>query len=76
MLKKRTLTNLYNGLQYYRQTAVTGGLFLQSEFDKVTRKSVGRAAIEELHDIHTALDTAVLLSATHLKGASHLMFPK
>lgn len=60
MLKKRTLTNLYNGLQYYRQTIGAGEFFLQPEFDKVTRKSVSRSAIEELHDIHTALDTAVL----------------
>jgi hypothetical protein len=60
MLQKRTLTNLYNGLQYYRETKSAGGLFLQSEFDKVTRKSVSRSAIEELHDIHTALDHAVL----------------
>ena len=60
MLKKRTLTNLYNGLQYYRETIGAGGFFLQSEFDKVTRKSVSRSAIEELHDIHTALDYAVL----------------
>lgn len=60
MLKNRTLTNLYNGLQYYRETAQAGQLFLQSEFDKVTRKSVSRAQIEELHDLHTALDHVVL----------------
>ncbi|MCA9948207.1 MAG: class I SAM-dependent DNA methyltransferase, partial [Anaerolineales bacterium] len=70
MVKKRTLTNLYNGLVYYRQTRhdkfsklVMSGeskLFLQAEFDKVTRKSVSRALIEELDDIHRALDTAVL----------------
>ncbi|VAW31144.1 hypothetical protein MNBD_CHLOROFLEXI01-3083, partial [hydrothermal vent metagenome] len=28
--------------------------------DKVTRKSVGRSDIQELDDIHTALDNAVL----------------
>ena len=60
MLQKRTLTNLYNGLQYYRETKAAGSIFLQSEFDKVTRSSVSRSAIEELHDIHTALDHAVL----------------
>lgn len=60
MLNQRTLTNLYNGLQYYRQTVQSGQLFLQSEFDKVTRHSISRAQIEELHDIHTGLDTAVL----------------
>ena len=71
MLKKRTLTNLYNGLQYYRETTRPQGfakplgsaqtnMFLQAEFDKVTRKSVTRADIQELDDIHTALDEAVL----------------
>lgn len=56
MLKNRTLTNLYNGLQYYRQNRA---LFLQSEFDKVTRKSVSRAQIAELDDLHRGLETAV-----------------
>lgn len=80
MVKKRTLTNLYNGLQYFRDTAAAPArhtissrnrmsgmstpdapkLFAQAQFDKVTRKSVSRAEIEELHDIHTALDRAVL----------------
>ncbi len=65
MLKKRTLTNLYNGLVYYRQTVKSaarqpGNLFMQAEFDKVTRRSVTREQIQELDDIHTALDTAVL----------------
>ncbi|KAA3662809.1 MAG: hypothetical protein DWQ04_12435 [Chloroflexi bacterium] len=60
MLKKRTLTNLYNGLQYYRSTVKSGQLFAQADFDKVTRKSVTRSDIEELDDIHTALDHAVL----------------
>ncbi|MCB0028613.1 MAG: class I SAM-dependent DNA methyltransferase, partial [Anaerolineales bacterium] len=60
MLNKRTLTNLYNGLVYYRETVKAGELFLKPEFDKVTRKSVSRAEIQELDDIHTALDHAVL----------------
>ena len=71
MVKKRTLTNLYNGLVYYRETRPSRSgrprrsdgettLFLQTEFDKVTRKSVTRADIQELDDIHTALDHAVL----------------
>jgi hypothetical protein len=60
MLKKRTLTNLYNGLVYYRQTVKAGHLFDPDEFDKVTRQSVSRADIQELDDIHAALDTAVL----------------
>lgn len=60
LLKQRTLTNLYNGLVYYRETVKAGKLFMQDEFDKVTRKSVSRSAIQELDDIHTALDHAVL----------------
>ena len=60
MLKKRTLTNLYNGLVNYRQTVKAGQLFDPAEFAKVTRKSVTRAEIQELDDIHTALDHAVL----------------
>ena len=68
LVKNRTLTNLYNGLVYYRETvraghvgaglrpAPTGApkLFDRAEFDKVTRKSVTP------DDIHAALDTAVL----------------
>ena len=71
MVKKRTLTNLYNGLVYYRQTVVratrrvapTGNapaLWDEAEFAKVTRKAVSRSEIQELDDIHTALDNAVL----------------
>ncbi|MCB0000036.1 MAG: hypothetical protein KDE56_29935, partial [Anaerolineales bacterium] len=60
MVKNRTLTNLYNGLVYYRETVKAGKLFDRAAFDKETRKSVSRAAIEELDDIHTALDVAVL----------------
>jgi type II restriction/modification system DNA methylase subunit YeeA len=59
-LQNRTLTNLYNGLAYYRQTVKAGKPFLQSEFDKETRKSLGRAEVQELDDIHVGLDTAVL----------------
>ncbi len=61
MVQNRTLTNLYNGLVYYRETVKAGGgLFQQSEFNKVTRGSVSRAEIQELDDMHTALDNAVL----------------
>ncbi len=60
MVKNRTLTNLYNGLVYYRETVKAGKIFDRAEFDKVTRKSVTRADIQELDDIHTALDHAVL----------------
>lgn len=60
MLKKRTLTNLYNGLVYYRQNKQSGQPFNQAEFAKNTRNSVTRADIEELDDIHVGLDNAVL----------------
>ena len=60
MVKKRTLTNLYNGLVYYRQTVKSGEPFIQAAFDKGTRHSVSRAEIQEVDDIHTALDHAVL----------------
>jgi hypothetical protein len=69
LLKSRTLTNLYNGLTYYRQTVGAGLVparpvpaqpFNQATFDKETRQSVTRPEIEELNDIHAGLDTAVL----------------
>ena len=60
MLKRRTLTNLYNGLVYYRETVRQRELFDPAQFNKVTRKSVTRSQIQELDDIHRALDEAVL----------------
>lgn len=60
LLKVRTLTNLYNGLTYYRDTAKQGRFFDPAQFAKVTRHSVTRPDIIELDDIHTALDAAVL----------------
>ncbi len=60
ILKKRTLTNLYNGLAYYRQTANNEPLFNQMEFETVTKTAVTRPEIEELDDIHVGLDRAVL----------------
>lgn len=60
MLKKRTLTNLYNGLVYYRETVKVGQLFDRAVFDNLTRNAVTRAEIQELDDIHNGLDTAVL----------------
>jgi type II restriction/modification system DNA methylase subunit YeeA len=63
-LKARTLTNLYNGLVYYRQTVRrplgSGGGWDAAEFRKVTRGSATRSEIQELDDIHMALDNAVL----------------
>jgi len=56
LIKVRTLTNLYNGLAYRRATRP----FDRAVFDKETRKSVTPAEIQELDDIHRALDAAVL----------------
>jgi len=65
-LKARTLTNLYNGLVYFRAARVRhpissrNRMSADAQFRKVTRGSVTLAEIEELDDIHVALDTAVL----------------
>ena len=58
LIKARTLTNLYNGLVYYR--AHPGPAFDRAAFDKETRRSASREEIRELDDIHRALDAAVL----------------
>ena len=57
LIKARTLTNLYNGLVYWREHK--GPAFDRAAFDKETRKSVTPAEIQELDDIHRALDAAV-----------------
>ena len=58
LIKARTLTNLYNGLVYYRTHK--GPAFDHAAFLKETRGSVSRDEIRELDDIHRALDAAVL----------------
>jgi hypothetical protein len=58
LIKVRTLTNLYNGLVTFR--AHKGPAFDRAAFDKETRRSVTPDQIEELDDIHRALDAAVL----------------
>ncbi|MFQ5436361.1 MAG: class I SAM-dependent DNA methyltransferase, partial [Anaerolineae bacterium] len=64
-LKARTLTNLYNGLVYFRAAKPRHPISSRNrmsasaaddQFRKVTRGSVTRAEIEELDDIHVALD--------------------
>jgi len=57
-LKARTLTNLYNGLVYFRDHK--GPAFSRADFDQSTRKSVSPDDVRELDDIHRALDAAVL----------------
>jgi hypothetical protein len=68
LIKARTLTNLYNGLVYFRATSrnrvfaknpVSTTPFDRAEFDKQTRRSVSPAEIQELDDLHHALDAAV-----------------
>jgi hypothetical protein len=58
LIKARTLTNLYNGLVYFREHK--GPAFDRAAFDKETRRSATPDQIEELDDIHRALDAAVL----------------
>lgn len=58
-LQNRTLTNLYNGLVYYRQTVKAGKPFVASEFGEETRHALTRIEAQELDDIHVGLDTAV-----------------
>ena len=58
LVKSRTLTNLYNGLVYFRQHK--GPAFDRAAFDKETRRSLSPADAQELDDIHRALDGAVL----------------
>jgi hypothetical protein len=69
LVKARTLTNLYNGLAYYRATRqdlrgfpkpLRSEPFDRAAFDKETRNSVTPAEIQELDDIHRALDAAIL----------------
>ncbi len=68
LVKTRTLTNLYNGLVYYRSTrpdrpdrsARPVRSWDRAEFDKETRRSLTPADAQELDDIHRALDAAVL----------------
>lgn len=57
--KSRTLTNLYNGLQYYRATVGAGRLFVQAESAQVTRRAASRSEIEHLADLHRVLEPAV-----------------
>jgi hypothetical protein len=68
LIKARTLTNLYNGLVYFRQHK--GPAFDRAAFDKETRRSVSPADIQELDDIHRALDAAVLRAYGWPEGLS------
>jgi len=68
LIKTRTLTNLYNGLVYWR--AHKGPAFDRAAFDKETRKSVTPTEIQELDDIHRALDAAVLRAYGWPEGLS------
>ena len=68
LIKVRTLTNLYNGLVYFR--AHKGPAFDRAAFDKETRRSVSPADIQELDDIHRALDAAVLRAYGWPEGLS------
>jgi hypothetical protein len=60
-LKKRTLTNLYNALEYY-QTNFKGMYRDIKKWERDTNKIVSLEEIEELDYIHNALNSAVLQS--------------
>jgi type II restriction/modification system DNA methylase subunit YeeA len=60
LLRARTLTNLYNGLVYFRAQKESGAPWSEAELAKVTRGSLTRAAAQALDDLHYGLDTAVL----------------
>lgn len=59
MLKKRTLTNLYNSLEYYRDN-VKGKRRNQTEWNNAVKKLISLEDIETLDHIHVSLDNAVL----------------
>ncbi len=62
-LKKRTLTNLYNALQHYRAARAAGEthtVAFKNGWKKAVRSDITIPQIIDLHDIHTALDHAVL----------------
>ncbi len=59
LLKKRTLTNLYNALTLYRADYI-GKVGLREQWRKAVKNIISLDDIEELHDIHTRLDQTAL----------------
>ncbi len=62
-LKRRTLTNLYNALQHYRAARAAGEthtVAFKSGWKNAVRSDITIPQVIDLHDIHTALDHAVL----------------
>lgn len=58
LLKKRTLTNLYNAFDYYQTHQ--NGAFNLAEFQKASEKALTLAEMEEFAAVHRQLDQAVL----------------
>lgn len=59
LLQLRTLTNLYNGLDYMRHIRATNTPFNARDLAQATQKAVTRPEAEALYDLHTLLDRAV-----------------
>ena len=59
MVAKRTLTNLYNALGYYR-TEVRGKHRNSQQWEREVKGIIRLEEIEQLDHIHNALDQAVL----------------
>ncbi len=59
MVKKRTLTNLYNALTDYREQ-IKGQQRSPGQWDKLAKAIISLDDIEELDYLHTTLDRAVL----------------
>lgn len=59
LLQLRTLTNLYNGLEYIRHIRATNTPFNARDLAFASQKAVSRPDIEALYDLHTMLDRAV-----------------
>ncbi|MCH7481020.1 MAG: hypothetical protein IIC79_06475, partial [Chloroflexi bacterium] len=58
-LKQRTLTNMYNALEYYREN-VKGKQRNQTEWKQAVKRRISMEEIETLDHIHDSLDKAVL----------------
>lgn len=59
LLKQRTMSNLYNALEYYRATIKAEKPFSPAEFLAIATKAVTLTDVENLDVIHTHLDEAV-----------------
>ena len=62
-LKRRTLTNMYNALQHFRAAKADNALHtleFKTDWKKTVKSDFTIAQAQELDDIHSELDEAVL----------------